>query len=122
MKSIALITALVLAPSVAFAAAAAPAPTPADIQNGQQLFKSNNCYQCHGDYGQGGQGPTIAPPLTPALGGFRAYVRHPAGEMPAFTAKVLTDADLAAIHAYLMSQPKPPADLPPLLKEPLGTK
>ena len=93
-----------------------------DVATGQRLFKSYNCYQCHGDFGQGGTGPTIAPPQLPALAAFTAFLRHPADEMPAYTAKVISDADLAAIHAYLKSQPTPPTVLPELLTRPLGSK
>src|ERR1700733_13369864 len=65
---------------------------------GRQLFLANNCYLCHGTVGQGGTGPRIAPPDLPPIEGFVAYVRHPAGGMPAYTTKVLNDADLTAIH------------------------
>jgi mono/diheme cytochrome c family protein len=93
-------------------AAAAQAP-------GQQLFMANNCYLCHGTVGQGGTGPRIAPPDLPEIAGFMAYVRHPAGGMPAYTTKVLSDADLTAIHGYLESLPQPNG-LPGLLSRSTG--
>jgi mono/diheme cytochrome c family protein len=87
--------------------------------NGRQLFMANNCYLCHGTVGQGGAGPRIAPPNLPTSGGFTAYVRHPSGTMPAYTAKVLSDDDLNAIHGYLQSLPQPNG-LPALLKQSAG--
>jgi ubiquinol-cytochrome c reductase cytochrome c subunit len=83
--------------------ASAPA---ANVENGKRLFMKDGCYQCHGREGQGSNmsGPRIAPnppPLEVILG----YVRKPTGEMPPYTAKVISDAELADIHAYLQSRP-----------------
>jgi ubiquinol-cytochrome c reductase cytochrome c subunit len=85
-----------------------------EVLHGRQLFMSNNCYLCHGTVGQGGAGPTIAPPRLPPQSGFSAYVRHPAGRMPPYTQAVLSDADLGAIYDYLQSLP-PPQQVPRLL-------
>ena len=75
---------------------------------GKKLFSTVGCWQCHGYEGQGGSaGPRIAPrPL--AWAAFSKYVRRPTNQMPPFTEKVLTDADLANIYAYLQSRPLPP--------------
>ncbi|HEX3465338.1 MAG TPA: cytochrome c [Candidatus Elarobacter sp.] len=90
--------------------AAAAADDPA-IARGKTLFARVGCYECHGYAGQGGAaGPRIAARLPYAA--FAAYVRHPAREMPPYTAKVLSDADLAAIHAYVASLPAPPSPAP----------
>ena len=43
-----------------------------------------------------------------ALGALIAYVRQPKGQMPPYTAKVISDAELADIRAYLASIPEPP--------------
>jgi mono/diheme cytochrome c family protein len=83
--------------------------------HGQQLFLNDNCYLCHGTVGQGGAGATLAPPRLMPQAGFSAYVRHPEGHMPPYTTTVLSDADLAAIYAYLQSLPPPPHQLPKLL-------
>ena len=57
---------------------------------------------------QGGpQGPRLGPNPIP-LPRFVAYVRHPTGEMPPFTAKVISDQDLQSIYAFLQSRPTPP--------------
>ena len=37
-----------------------------------------------------------------------AYVRKPTGVMPPVTAKVVTDAEIADIRAYLETVPPPP--------------
>jgi ubiquinol-cytochrome c reductase cytochrome c subunit len=81
-----------------------------DAENGKKLFTSSGCYECHGRQAQGSRysGPRLGPdPI--ALPAFRAYVRAPKGQMPPYTGKVLTDAELADIHAFLESLPAPPA-------------
>jgi hypothetical protein len=37
------------------------------------------------------------------------YVRQPAGQMPPYTSRVVSDQDLADIWAFLRSLPQPPA-------------
>jgi mono/diheme cytochrome c family protein len=85
-----------------------------DAAKGKQLFVNNGCYQCHGREGQGGAaGARIAPRPVP-LKVMIAYVRHPTGQMPPVTAKVVSDADLADIYAFLKTipEPKPVKDIP----------
>jgi mono/diheme cytochrome c family protein len=86
--------------------------------NGRVLYVKVGCYQCHGYQGQGGAaGPRIAPDPVP-FDGLAAFVRTSSGEMPPYTAALLSDSDLADIYAYLQSIPRPPAlaDVP-LLKQ-----
>jgi ubiquinol-cytochrome c reductase cytochrome c subunit len=94
----------------ALAAAQTPAAPPAgNAQNGKKLFAQYGCFQCHGYEAQGGlgTGPRLAPkPLAWAV--LSRYVRQPAGQMPPYTAKVVTDKDLADIYAFLSAQPTPP--------------
>ena len=87
-----------------------PAATPANVEEGKKLFASYGCYQCHGYEGQGasGTGPRLGPRPLP-LASFSKYVRRPTGQMPPYTAKVVSDADLANIHAFLEARPAPPA-------------
>lgn len=89
-----------------------------NAQKGQQLYTSYGCYECHGREAQGSTatGPRLAPrPI--AFAAFTKYVRGPSGQMPPYTAKVVSDADLADIYAFLQSRPQPPAaDSLPLLK------
>jgi mono/diheme cytochrome c family protein len=84
--------------------AAAPAGNAA---NGKKIWTAYGCYQCHGYEGQGGAGARLAPrPL--AFPAFVRYVRRPAQQMPPYTAKVVTDQELADIYAFLMTIPAPP--------------
>jgi mono/diheme cytochrome c family protein len=86
--------------------------------NGRKLFVSFGCYQCHGYEAQGGSaGPRLAPrPI--AYAQLMKYVRHPTGEMPPFTEKIVKDAELTDIYAFLRAQPAPPdVDKIPLLKQ-----
>ncbi|MGP0073453.1 MAG: c-type cytochrome [Bryobacteraceae bacterium] len=79
-----------------------------NAENGKRQFVKLGCYTCHGYEGQGGgAGAKLAPnPISTAA--LIAYVRHPAGTMPPFTKKVVSDEDLIDIHAYLASVPAPP--------------
>lgn len=84
----------------------AAAPTRTDA--GAALYKKNGCYECHVNDGQGGpQGPRLGPNPIP-MPRFIAYVRNPTGDMPPFTAKVISDQDLSSIYAFLQSRPTPP--------------
>lgn len=97
-----------------------PAPAPAKTADaappdlGAALYKKNGCYECHVNDAQGGpQGPRLGPNPIP-FARFQAYVRNPAGDMPPFTAKVISDQDLQSIYAFVQSRPTPPAvkDIP----------
>jgi len=91
------------------AANAAPATPAGNAEKGKALFARNACYQCHGYEGQGGTaGPRLGPNPIP-FRGFVAYVRVPRGEMPPYTAKVMSDQELADVYAFLQARPRPPA-------------
>jgi mono/diheme cytochrome c family protein len=123
--------AVVSARSVAFAqgrsdagtqsASAAPkadnAPT-GNAKNGKAVYTADGCYECHGREAQGGAGtgPRLGPEPMP-YAAFVFQVRTPRDQMPPYTSKVLSDAELADIYAFVQSQPKPPkADSIPQLK------
>jgi ubiquinol-cytochrome c reductase cytochrome c subunit len=97
--------------------AAAPAATapPGDVAKGKAAFMSFGCYECHGTVGQGnfGTGARIAP-KPPPWSVVSSYVRRPRGDMPSFSVKILPDATLADIYAYLSSIPagKPGSQIP----------
>jgi mono/diheme cytochrome c family protein len=92
-----------------------PAPPTAQAASGNAradagaaLYRKNGCYECHVNDAQGGpQGPRLGPNPIP-FPRFVAYVRNPTGDMPPFTAKVISDDDLASIYAFLQSRPTPP--------------
>jgi ubiquinol-cytochrome c reductase cytochrome c subunit len=89
-----------------------------DSANGKKLFLKYGCYECHGTVGQGTTAGARLAPKPLALTALVAYVRQPKGQMPPYTAKVVPDADLAAIRAYLASIPEPPpAKSIPLLNQ-----
>ena len=93
--------------------AAQAATLPSQVTRGRQVYISDGCQQCHGYSGQGTVGPRIAPNPIP-LELFSRQLRNPRGVMPVYTAKVLSDADLASIYAYMNSiaQPAPVAKIP----------
>src|SRR5262245_19864007 len=81
-----------------------------NADEGKKLFVSYGCYQCHGREAQGSSatGPRLGPkPI--AFTAFSRYVRRPTGQMPPYTAKVVSDADLANIYAFVQARPAPPA-------------
>jgi mono/diheme cytochrome c family protein len=98
------------------AAAAAKAPA-GNADNGKKIFSSYGCYQCHNYAANGGgAGPRLAPnPI--AFAAFLRQIRKPANEMPPYTAKVVTDQDVADIYAFLQTVPAaPPASGIPILQ------
>jgi mono/diheme cytochrome c family protein len=103
--------------------AAAKAQSPAgDAAKGKQLFIDYTCYACHGFSGQNGTGARLVPMKMPQAA-FTAYVRSPR-QMPSFSAKVVSDAQLADVYAYLKTLPDsaPQARSVPLLNEILNEK
>jgi ubiquinol-cytochrome c reductase cytochrome c subunit len=86
---------------------------PGDAEEGRKLYVSHGCYQCHGFEAQGSSatGPRLGPrPI--AFAAFSRYVRRPTGQMPLYTEKVLSDAVMADIYAFVESRPAPPQDVP----------
>ena len=79
----------------------------ASADKGKAAYVKNGCWQCHGYVGQGGvAGPKLAPDPMP-LAALSAFLRHTNGAMPPYQEAVLSNADLADIHAYMQSVPKP---------------
>ena len=118
------VLALVVLPTIS-ARAGTPTPAPQDekppvgnAQNGKKLYTSYGCFECHGHQAEGTSvgGPRLGPnPIS--FSAFTRYIRQPTGQMPPFTSKVTSDADLADIYSFLQSLPQPPkADSIPALK------
>jgi mono/diheme cytochrome c family protein len=79
-----------------------------DAKRGQKMFVDYSCYACHGFSGQNGPGKRLVPMKMAAVA-FTAYVRMPGtNQMPSYSAKVLTDAQLADIWAYIKTLPDSP--------------
>jgi len=78
-----------------------------DADKGRATFNKVGCYQCHGREAQGSPatGPRLGPDALPYRA-FAEWVRRPRGEMPPYTTRVLSDADLADIYAFVASRPK----------------
>jgi ubiquinol-cytochrome c reductase cytochrome c subunit len=93
---------------VAAATATALAQAPrGDAERGRQLFVKTGCYQCHGYEAQGAStGPRLGPDAV-AFARFVSYVRKPTGDMPPYTARVMSDAELADVYAFVTSRRKP---------------
>ena len=79
-----------------------------DAEHGHRLFVADGCSGCHGTVGQGGPGIRLAPG-PPPVSIIAGYLRNPAGEMPPYGSRVVSDADVRDIHAYLSTIPKPPS-------------
>ena len=106
----------------ALAAAPQVNPSPAvNAANGKELYLKYSCYACHGYDGHGGAGARIVP-MRMNLPGFTAYVHNPR-QMPPYSDKVLSDAQLADVFAYIKSLPEsPPARNIPLLMRIINQK
>ncbi len=79
----------------------------ASAEKGKTAYIQHGCWQCHGFQAQGGStGPKLAPDPMP-IEAFTAFVRTTDRAMPPYMEAVLSNEDLADIHAYLQSIPKP---------------
>jgi mono/diheme cytochrome c family protein len=117
-----LAAALIFTPTSARSQNAAQATKPgaapaANVEAGKKIFNKDGCYECHGGEGQGTPmaGPRIGPNPVP-FDYFIAYVRKPTREMPPYTAKVVTDQELADVYAFLQARAQPPATMPSIMK------
>ena len=92
----------------------------ASTERGGTAYVARMCYTCHGYSGQGGDrgtGPRIAPDVWP-YPAFAEQVRRPRSEMPRYPANMVSDQELADIHAFLASQKTGPrAKDIPLLRD-----
>jgi mono/diheme cytochrome c family protein len=77
-------------------------------KNGRAIYAADGCYECHGREAQGGAGtgPRLGPSPIP-FPAFVYQVRTPRDQMPPYTSKVLSDAELADIYAFVQSLPQP---------------
>ncbi len=80
----------------------------ASAEHGKILFMHKGCWECHGTEGQGAStGPRLAPNPIP-YEKLANSVRTSSRSMPPYREKILSDADLRDIYAYLQSIPNPP--------------
>jgi ubiquinol-cytochrome c reductase cytochrome c subunit len=83
------------------------AVSPEQVERGRKTFVRVGCYECHGREAQGAStGPRLGPnPLPPAA--FTRAVRLPRNEMPPYSGRILSDADLADLYAFVAARPRP---------------
>ena len=112
MRLLPLLTATLMASMLSAqtpAAPQAPAAPRGNAENGKKIFTAKGCYQCHNyTAAGGGAGPRLAPRPIP-FPAFIKEIREPRAEMAPYTAKVLTDQEVADIYAFLLTIPAPPA-------------
>ena len=110
---------IVIAASLLASAAFAQTPQ-TSAERGNTAYVAKMCYTCHGYSGQGGDrgtGPRIAPDVWP-YPAFAEQVRRPRAEMPRYPANMVSDQELADMHAFLASQKTGPrAKDIPLLRD-----
>ena len=93
--------------AVLFAIANLAAQPVSQVDRGRETFLRVGCYQCHGTEGQGAStGPRLGPNPLP-VAQFTRAVRTPRNEMPPYGPKLLSDAEIADLHAFLAARPRP---------------
>jgi ubiquinol-cytochrome c reductase cytochrome c subunit len=107
-------TLLIAVSAIAFSTAAWAADA-GNADNGKALFLRDGCFECHGTTGMGAGavGAKLAPNPIP-VEGFVAELRHPRQAMPQYAPSVISDSEIADIHAYLATIPEGPTvkDIP----------
>jgi mono/diheme cytochrome c family protein len=100
------------------AVALAQSGNPGSAENGKRLFLRDGCWECHGYAAQGSRDGVRLASTALTAARLILYVRRPSATMPAYIDKVITDAELTDVWAYLKSIPAPKAakDIP-LLNE-----
>jgi mono/diheme cytochrome c family protein len=101
--------------SVQATAQTQPAST-GDARAGKDLYVRYSCYACHGYDGHGGAGARLVP-MRMTVERFTAYVHNPR-QMPPYSTKLLSDAQLGDLWAYIKSLPVSPdaKDIPLLAR------
>ena len=117
MKIIGLLGAALVLGGFAFASSAQEAA--GDAANGAKVYVAVGCFTCHGRSGQGGNFNYVTPVLAKIqwpVEALRAFLRVGVNDMPAYSKEVLSDSQVADIHAFLRSLPgpRPTADIPQL--------
>jgi mono/diheme cytochrome c family protein len=90
-----------------------------DAASGAKIYVAVGCFTCHGRSGQGGNFNYVTPVLAKIqwpVEAFRAFLRVGVNDMPAYAKEVLSDQQVADIHAFLRSLPgpRPTAEIPQL--------
>jgi mono/diheme cytochrome c family protein len=96
--------------STGFGSLACAQDVPAgDAANGKRLYLAT-CFACHGRSGQGGAmngpAPVLARTAMP-FDGFKAQLREPISDMPAYSEAVMSDQQIADVYAFVETLPGP---------------
>jgi mono/diheme cytochrome c family protein len=86
-----------------------------DAARGKDYFVKYTCYGCHGFSAQNGPGRNRLNPMNFTVAGFIGAVRAPGNtQMPTYSAKVISDQQLADVWTYVKTLPNAPAakDIP----------
>jgi len=88
-----------------------------DAANGARIYVAVGCFTCHGRAGQGGAFNYTTPALAKIqwpVEAFRAFLRIGVNDMPAYAKEVLSDQQVADVHAFLRSLPgsRSPSEIP----------
>ncbi len=79
-----------------------------DPAAGKRVYLADGCFMCHGRSGQGGAyngpAPSLAKTQMP-FDGFKNQLRNPVDDMPAYSAAVMSDQQVADIYAFVQSLP-----------------
>lgn len=106
------LTAATAAPLVAALLVVVQAQQP--VRTGEELYLDRlGCWNCHGQTGTGGAGPSILKSQLP-LRRFVKSVRLPSQTMPRFSPALASDADLATVYRWLDGA-EPVAAPPPIV-------
>jgi mono/diheme cytochrome c family protein len=112
--------------SVCLSAQTAPQTQPTapagNVQSGKDLYLKYSCYACHSYDGHGGAGARLVP-MRMTVERFTTYVHNPR-QMPPYSSKLLSDAQLADVWAFIKSLPVSPdaKDIPLLARIMSGAK
>ena len=82
------------------------APPAGNAQAGKDLYLRYSCYACHSYDGHGGAGARLVP-MRLTVERFTTYVHNPR-QMPPYSSRLLSDAQLADLFAYIKSLPVSP--------------
>jgi mono/diheme cytochrome c family protein len=97
---------LLVAALMAFFPAVAGAEPPADAANGQRVWQTKLCMNCHGANGEGKYAGPLAGTARTAQEAI-AQVRSPRMQMPMFNAQQITDQEITDIIDYMKTLQRP---------------
>ena len=98
-----------LTASLVMVALVSTASAQGNANAGKEIWNKYTCYGCHGFSGQNGPGLRLVP-MRMTVENFTKLVRGPGqpNRMPPYSEKVLSDAQLTDVWAYLKTLPDAP--------------